>query len=68
MEPVRISPQDAKNRLDEGEPIVFVDSRAPDAWSRSDVTIPGAIRVPPDEADQRLAEIPRAPLIVTYCT
>jgi rhodanese-related sulfurtransferase len=68
MEPVRISPQDVKSRLDAGEPVVVVDSRAPDAWSRSDVKIPGAIRVPPDEADQHLAEISRAPLVVTYCT
>ncbi|HTM23790.1 MAG TPA: hypothetical protein VL225_01275 [Vicinamibacterales bacterium] len=68
MEPNRISPQDAKRRLDAGEPITFLDSRAPDAWKHSDRQIPGSIRVPPDEVQPHLHEIPRDGLLVSYCT
>ena len=47
---------------------VFVDTRSADAWNNSAITIPGAIRVPPDAADRYLSEIPRDRPIVTFCT
>jgi rhodanese-related sulfurtransferase len=57
-----------KERMDRGEPLVFLDTRAPEAWDKSDVKIAGAIRVPPDKVEQHLKEIPRDHTIITYCT
>jgi rhodanese-related sulfurtransferase len=66
--PDRISIEDVKRRLDAGEHIAFLDTRSAEAWAKSDLQIPGSMRVPPDHIDQHLNEIPRKGLIVTYCT
>lgn len=71
MEPSKLTPDQVKAKLDAGEPVTFLDDRSPKAWDASDVEIPGALRVPPDEAEQHLAElgaVPRSATIVTYCT
>ncbi|HEY7791230.1 MAG TPA: rhodanese-like domain-containing protein [Vicinamibacterales bacterium] len=67
-EPQRITATDVKRRLDRGEPITFVDTRAEEAWRKADAQIPGSIRVPPDEVEAHLRDIPRKGLVVTYCT
>jgi rhodanese-related sulfurtransferase len=64
----RITPDDLKRRVDAREPIAILDTRAEDAWHESDVQIPGAMRVPPDDVARHLSEIPRDRLVVTYCT
>jgi rhodanese-related sulfurtransferase len=68
MEPQRITAEEAKGRLDRGEAVVFLDSRADDAWRRADQQIPGSRRVPPDGVEAHLHDIPRDALIVPYCT
>lgn len=68
MEPQRISPDELKRRIDSGESIVFLDSRASDAWRTANRQIPGSIRVPPDEVERHLDEIPPDGLVVPYCT
>jgi rhodanese-related sulfurtransferase len=68
MEPVRISNEDVKRRMDAGEQIVFLDTRSDDAWRKADAQIPGSRRVPADAVEQHLDAIPRDRLIVAYCT
>lgn len=68
MEPTKITLQAVKQRLDRGEALVFVDSRSPAAWAEATTQIPGAIRVPPDEVQAHLREIPRGQPLITYCT
>lgn len=68
MEPERISVDEVKRRLDSGESIAFVDARAEDAWRRSEIQIPGSIRVSPDEPEAHLGSVPRGRLVVPYCT
>ncbi len=68
MEPKRISAEEAKRRLDGGERISFLDSRSDAAWQDAAFQIPGSIRVPPDEIEAYVDEIPRDGLIVPYCT
>jgi rhodanese-related sulfurtransferase len=68
MEPTRISVEEAKRRFDAEPRIVFLDTRSPEAWDKSHIQIPGAIRVPAEEVEQHLAEIPRGRAIITYCT
>ena len=68
MQATRITVDEAKERLDRGEPLLFIDTRNPDAWGKSSVKLPGAIRVPADEAEAHINEIARDRAIVTYCT
>jgi rhodanese-related sulfurtransferase len=68
MEATRVTVDEVKERMDRGEPILFLDTRNPTAWHESDVKLPGALRVPADEVEQHLKEIPRDRAIITYCT
>ncbi len=67
MEPTRLIVSEVKQRMDGGEPLVFLDVRNPKAWSESQVKLPGAIRIPVDEVEQHLKEISRDRTIITYC-
>jgi rhodanese-related sulfurtransferase len=68
IEVERATPEQVMTRLARAEPIVFIDSRNPQAWGDSDVKIPGAVRVEADRVRDHLAEIPRGRPIVAYCT
>ncbi len=68
MEATRVTADEVKERMDRGEPLVFIDTRNPQAWAESDAKLPGAIRVPADEVEQHLKEIPRDRAVITYCT
>jgi rhodanese-related sulfurtransferase len=68
MQATKISPHEVKARLDRGDPLVFLDNRNAKAWSESSEQMPGAIRVPADEVEGHLQEIPRDRPIITYCT
>ena len=63
----RISPEEVNARALAGEPIIFLDSRNPTAWSESDKKIPGALRVPADDVESYLDSIDRESTVVTYC-
>lgn len=68
MEPTRITVDEVRERMDRGERFVFLDNRNPKAWGEADTKLPHAIRVPVDELDQRLEQIPRDRTVITYCT
>jgi len=68
MEPTRLTVNEVKERIDRGEQFVFVDSRNPKAWAEAQNKLPGAIRVPVDEVEGHLEEIPRDRVVITYCT
>jgi rhodanese-related sulfurtransferase len=68
MEATRITTDEVKERMDRGEQFAFVDTRNPTAWAESDKKLPNAIRVPADELDQYLDEIPKDRAVLTYCT
>jgi len=64
---------EVKSLLDAGYRLIFIDARSEEDWAKSDQQIPGSIRIPPDRADELVAEIPKAAIpkdasIVTYCT
>ena len=67
-EVTRVTPDEIKQRMDRGEKFTFVDSRNPTAWGESDVKLPGAIRLTPDDAEKRADNLPRDRTIITYCT
>jgi rhodanese-related sulfurtransferase len=68
METTRITVDEVKQRMDRGEQFAFVDSRNPQAWAESDKKLPNAIRVPANELEQHLDEIPKDRTVITYCT
>ena len=68
MEATRVTIDEIKERMDRGEQFTFVDSRNPQAWAEAESKLPGAIRVPADEVEQHLAEIPHDRTVITYCT
>ncbi|HET8783205.1 MAG TPA: rhodanese-like domain-containing protein [Pyrinomonadaceae bacterium] len=68
MEATRITVDEVGERMNRGEPFAFVDTRNPTAWAESDQKLPSAIRVPAEEVEQHLDEIPHDRAVVTYCT
>lgn len=68
MEPTRVTVDEVKQRLDRGEQFTFLDTRNPTAWAEAGTKLPGAIRVPADEVEQHLDDIPRDRTVITYCT
>jgi rhodanese-related sulfurtransferase len=68
MDIPRISAAETKKLLDNGQPVVFLDCRNPQAWATADEKLPRAIRVPADEAGRHLHQIPKGQTVVAYCT
>ena len=64
----RVTADEIKQRMDRGEKFTFVDARNPKAWAESDAKLPGAIRIPADEIQKRVGDLPRGRTIITYCT
>ena len=68
MEATRVTADEVKERMDRGEAFTFIDTRNPKAWAEADTKLPGAIRLPADEIEQHLDQIPRDRTVITYCT
>jgi rhodanese-related sulfurtransferase len=60
----RISPEELKNRLDNGEDILVVDVRSTSSFEYGHIA--GAISVPNYEVESRLDEFPRDQDLVLY--
>jgi rhodanese-related sulfurtransferase len=65
---LRISIPELRRRMENGEDFVFLDTRNPQAWAQSRVKLPEAIRVPLDQLEEHLSEIPKNTPVVAYCT
>ena len=63
----RVSAEELKRRLDEGEELVILDVRR-GSWHRSDVKMKGALRLDLHEVLEPDGKLPRETAIVTYCT
>jgi len=68
MEATRITVDEVKERLDRGEQFTFIDTRNPIAWAESDKKLPNAVRIPANELEQHLDEIPKDRAVIIYCT
>ena len=64
----RITVDELKRRMDAGEDFTLIDVRNPHAWAESDTMMPEAIRVPLDEFEKHLLQIPKNRPAVAYCT
>jgi rhodanese-related sulfurtransferase len=68
MEVTRVTVDEVKERRDRGEQFTFVDTRNAKAWEEATTKLPGAIRIPADEVEQHIDEIPHDRTVITYCT
>jgi len=68
MEATRVTIDEVKERMDRGEQFAFVDTRNPQAWADAKTKLPSAIRVPADEVEKHVSEIPRDRTVITYCS
>jgi membrane protein DedA with SNARE-associated domain len=64
----RISPEDLRDKIEAGEPLLVVDLRHSYELEQEAATLPGAVRIPPDELEFRRQELPRDRDIVLFCT
>jgi hypothetical protein len=68
LQMVRISPEELKQKLDRHEPVTVIDLRYSLDFLPEPYTIPGALRIPMEDLDERNREIPRQWEVVLYCT
>jgi membrane protein DedA with SNARE-associated domain/rhodanese-related sulfurtransferase len=64
----RLTPDALRLRLQSGDRVRILDLRTAISYEASRQTLPGAIRVDPEELDTRHTDIPRDCDIVLYCT
>jgi membrane protein DedA with SNARE-associated domain len=64
----RIEAEELRRMLDAGAEIMIVDLRHPLDVQAAPYTIPGALRMAPEEVERRHPEIPRGRDIVLFCT
>ncbi len=64
----RITPEELRAKLDAGEPVTVVDLRHPLDFLPYPQLLPGALRIAPEQIEQRHQEIPRDREIILYCT
>ena len=64
----RITVDELRERMEQGQEFTFIDARNSEAWAQSDAVAPKAMRIPSDKLNENLARIPREKPIVTYCT
>ena len=63
---ISIAELDARRRAGEG--FAFVDARSVKSWAAASEKVPTAIRIPPDEVEEHLADLPLGKPVVAYCT
>ncbi|HWC17783.1 MAG TPA: VTT domain-containing protein [Terriglobales bacterium] len=64
----RISPEELKEEIDSGKPVVVVDLRNNVSMDGDAVQIAGALRLTPEQLEERHQEIPRDTDVILYCT
>jgi membrane protein DedA with SNARE-associated domain len=64
----RISPDELRRKIEEGEEVVVVDLRHSLDFDAAPHTIPGAIRMAPEQVEQDHTLIPRDRDVVLFCT
>lgn len=64
----RISPEELYRQVKAGEEPVVIDLRHPLDFLAAPRTLPGALRIAPDQIARRLAELPTERDLVVYCT
>ena len=64
----RITPEELRERIQAGEPVIIVDIRSAAGLQQDPGLIPGSIRIPPGEVDAHLHKLDKERWIIMYCT
>ncbi|HXI94018.1 MAG TPA: VTT domain-containing protein [Blastocatellia bacterium] len=64
----RITPEELRRKIETGEEVVVVDLRGTLDFEAEPQTIPGAIRLAPDNVEEGHNQIPRDREIILFCT
>jgi membrane protein DedA with SNARE-associated domain len=64
----RIAPEELKTKIECGEPVTIIDLRHPLDLLPDPRTLPGALRISPEELERRHNEITRDGEVVLFCT
>jgi rhodanese-related sulfurtransferase len=65
----RITPEGAKELVDGGERVLFVDARSVESYAKANEQIPGSLRVPPGDASAYVDQLEKTgATVVAYCT
>ncbi len=64
---IRIDPVEAKAKIEAGD-AVALDVVQQGAWNQLDGAVEGAVRIRPQEIEDRFAELPLDLDVITYCT
>jgi membrane protein DedA with SNARE-associated domain len=64
----RMQADELRQRLSSDTPPLLVDLRNPSAYSESLLTLPGAIRIPPDDIDPYIRKLPKGKEVIFFCT
>jgi membrane protein DedA with SNARE-associated domain len=64
----RIHPQELRTMLGRGEEVTIVDLRHAKDFERDPYTLPGALRLSPEELNEKHGVIPRDRDVILYCT
>jgi membrane protein DedA with SNARE-associated domain len=65
---LRVEPAELKAMLDSGAQVVVVDLRHPADFANEPRSIIGALRMSPEDLDEKYAQIPRDHDVILYCT
>lgn len=65
--PIRISPEEAKQRMEKGE-ITVLDVVDSHAYDDVPVELPGAVRIPPEKVPDEFERLPKSRTVFAYCT
>lgn len=60
-------PKELKKQMDGGLSPTVLDVRQPSHVEKDPSSVPGSLRIPPDEVDKRIREIPPDKEVVVYC-
>lgn len=64
----RLTPEELMEKMRRGEPLVIVDLRNQFEFEANPRTLPGALRLLPEQLQERAGEIPRDRDVILYCT
>jgi rhodanese-related sulfurtransferase len=56
------------SRLEKHAPVVIVDARSEGSWEGSDKQIKGSVRIPVDQIESRMSDLPKDKEIIFYCS
>jgi rhodanese-related sulfurtransferase len=64
----RMSVAELLSRLEKHAPVVIVDARSEGSWEGSDKQIKGSVRIPVDQIESRMSDLPKDKEIIFYCS